>query len=252
MDSTYSLQGSFHGHNIRDSPRPVQRRLDRLPRYLHEASRSTLEHSETELKKPLAKVKPRQLLRSIASSDEYARFRNPENSLRQSKSLDPFPSQVRKRVDVKFLEKLAKKGSRSLDGGVALISRNPGIRISENLNSANPYKHINNNCNGSIGIEDPLVPLLLRQGSLTSPPDEILQYAKRWRSLETLANDDETSSKKTIGRGSIKSWLVGLFQGNGFRASDASLRKVGVMQSGMRGVTGFGELPPPSEKESIV
>ncbi|XP_036326387.1 receptor-type guanylate cyclase Gyc76C-like isoform X2 [Rhagoletis pomonella] len=52
-----------------------------------------------------------------------------------------------------------------------------------------PYKHLNNNCNGGMTIEeDAQSPLLQRQTSLTSPPDEILALTKRWRSLETLEN----------------------------------------------------------------
>ncbi|XP_018785415.1 PREDICTED: receptor-type guanylate cyclase Gyc76C-like [Bactrocera latifrons] len=48
-----------------------------------------------------------------------------------------------------------------------------------------PYKHLNNNCNGGMTIEED-APLLQRQTSLTSPPDEILALTKRWRSLEAL------------------------------------------------------------------
>uniref|UniRef100_W8AIX8 Guanylate cyclase n=1 Tax=Ceratitis capitata TaxID=7213 RepID=W8AIX8_CERCA len=49
------------------------------------------------------------------------------------------------------------------------------------------YKHLNNNCNGGMTIEeDAQSPLLQRQTSLTSPPDEILALKKRWHSLEVL------------------------------------------------------------------
>lgn len=259
IQSTYSLQGSMHCP--RESPR-THRKLEMTPLYLNEGSRITLENNESEneslTKKPLAMVRPRQL-RSIVSSDDYSRFRNPQHQLRESRSLDPFPSQksLRKRIDgsnSKLKEKLPKRGSRSLDGGVSLISHDPDIRNGDEENNTG-YKHINNNCNGSIGVEDAHCPLLFRQGSLTSPHDENNLHTKRWRSLQTVGLDENSVSgdKKTVPRGSIRSWIVGFFQGNGFRSSDASLRKVGVVPSSLRGHPGFGELPPfTPEKESIV
>lgn len=262
IQSTYSLQGSMHCP--RESPR-THRKLETTPLYLNEGSRITLENNDTECesltKKPLAMVRPRQVLRSIVSSDDYSRFRNPEHTLRESRSLDPFPSQksLRKRNDgstSKLKEKLPKRGSRSLDGGVSLISHDPDLRNGDaEENTITGYKHINNNCNGSIGVEDAHCPLLFRQGSLTTPHDDNNLHTKRWRSLQTVGLDENSISgdKKTIPRGSIRSWIVGFFQGNGFRSSDASLRKVGVVPSGLRGHPGFGELPSIApEKESIV
>lgn len=292
-ESTYSLQGSMHAAHLRDSPRPSQRKLVRAPLYLQNDSHSTLEHhmeiegeaadigadhydttDQTEfIRKPLAMVRPRQKLISITGSEDYARFREALGfNLRESRSLDPFPvTRMRKRTDPiqKLTSMWVKRSSRSLDGrgqnhDVAMISNDPNCGSSNGVggremttsecNQIVPYKHLNNNCNGTVGIEDPNCPLLFRQASLNSPHDETMMHTKRWRSLEAIGAgvDDYMQSKKTLNRNSIKSWLVGLFHGNGFRSSNASLRKVGVMPTGVRGIGGFGELPPPPEHESIV
>lgn len=259
-----------------------------------EDSRSTLEQPDASIisnalmeqlpqsleciqKKPLAMVRPRQILSNItSSSDDYRRFYSNmdieccNSNLRESRSLDPFPSQLRRRLDCVKLPslKLKNRSSHSLDACVSMISQDPNYtstesdtnriifnepEINENDKRLVPYKHINNNCNGSVGTEDPNCPLLFRQGSLNSPHDEFLLHHKRWRSLETVGPlaDEDTNSKKGLNRGSVRSWLVGLFQGNGLRSNDAS-RRVGVMQSGVRGISGFGELPPAPEHESIV
>ncbi|KFB47431.1 AGAP012163-PA-like protein [Anopheles sinensis] len=132
------------------------------------------------------------------------------------------------------------------------------------------YLH-NNNCNGSIGgnnsaelqQEQPNCPLLTRQTSLTTPqPEDCLSGlhtnansgSKRWYSLEHVGvpdGDEDACSKKSLTRGSIKSWLFGFIQGNGFKSSDSSLRKVGVLPAPVGGVTGFGELQS-KENESMV
>lgn len=257
--------------------------MDRAPLYLHDDSRTSIEpltdcEQNFEFsRKPLAMVRPRQILNSITSTsvggDDYTRFGSDImdldcNNLRESRSLDPFPSLLRRRTDHIKISSICgnKQSSRSLDdGGVALISTNPNCGNNDdddnnddnNMRNKNKisYKHLNNNCNGSIGIDDQHCPLIVRQGSLNSPHDDnLMQQTKRWRSLEMIAgvDDDDLQNKKNVNRGSIKSWLFGIFQGNGLRSSNASLRKVGVMQSGVRGLTGFGELPAAPEHESIV
>lgn len=346
-ESTCSLQGCMQ----RDySPKsiPRNRAIERLPLYLNgEEFQSALEQPdslnstscsggggaenamstnkdqlECAQKKPLAKVRPRQILSSIKSSlDDYQSFHGcidfersrSISGLRESLSLDPFPNQLRRRLDYRKLAKLKLRNRSvcSLDAGVAIISSDPRYRediidrsrnrltnnefiyqraicntaltdtkTREQLSKNNLFticttnktnisaKHLNNNCNGSIGIEDPNCPLLHRQGSLNSPHDEILLHHKRWRSLETVGGLVDTDAmnidhdaggggggggdKKVLTRNSIRSWLFGLFHGNGFRSNDASLRKVGVgiMQAG--GVRGFTELPSAPEHESIV
>ena len=122
--------------------------------------------------------------------------------------------------------------------------------------------HKNNHCtfpNGAVsgvnpsvlaGVssEDVRVPLLAPADSLM-PHGNILVPTKRWKSLEQLKPTTAASNPTYLGdmkkadvRGSIKSWLFGLFNGNGLRSSETSLRK------GMH--SGYSDLQ--SEKESIV
>lgn len=186
--------------------------------------------------------------------------------------------------------KINDRSACSLDAGVSMISRDPmpepfnlgntrcNFEIGSNRmicapaddyatdtstttnkliqKTKSPYKALNN-CNGPTTMaEDAHCPLLYRQNSLNNPQDETVLQHKRWRSLETVQHnrsDSETSVPKNVknmNRGSIRSWLVNLFHGNGF--SDASLRKTGVVQNRVKGFSGFGELPPAPEHESIV
>lgn len=309
-DSILSLHGSTQ--NEREySPKSSQRRyVDRLPLHLSgEDSQLTLDQPDSigaeqpnileyTLKKPLAMVRPRRILSAVksSSSDDYNRFHSGPSiddcpgNLRESRSLEPFPSQLRRRVDYMKLPSLktSKHGSRSLDAGVSMISYNPNYygmadmfnntaptatttttdniapdwvgcsdsATNSNKNKLSHNKYINNNCNGSIMTEDPNCPLLFR-GSLNTANDDGLNYQqKRWRSLEAISIEKESSSKskKELPRGTttIRSWLVGLFQGSATRGADVSLRKVNAVQSGVKGMPAFCDLPPAPENESMV
>ncbi|TMW45682.1 hypothetical protein DOY81_009239 [Sarcophaga bullata] len=143
-----------------------------------------------------------------------------------------------------------------------------------------PYKHLNNNCNGGMTIEEDVQsPLLQRQASLTSPT--AMETAKRWHSFENIehhtgnsvsyAEDIDgrqaSSSNKAAGKktsrnnttgdsgnsSSILHRLVSFFHGNGRKSSEASLRKVGIIPSAVRGVPGFSDISgSPRDRESIV
>lgn len=261
MESTYSLQGSFIGPRDRDSPRPSQRRVDRTPLYLNEESRATMETPEhnindslTDLveKRPLAVVRPHHL-RSIASSDEYSRYMNLDGSLRESRSLDPFPCQLRKRNEsVKFTEHMKKKSSRSLEQGVSFISMHPNATDNGRTQHIDHFKYANNNCNGSIGIDDANSPLLLRQTSLTTAETDDIHaalLAKKWRSCEAVGLEEENCTA-SLPKGSLKSWLLGLLQG-GFKSSNTSLRRVNAIQN-VKDVPVFSEIQTSTQKESVV
>lgn len=256
MESTYSLQGSFIGP--RDSPRPLSRRLDRIPLYLNEESHATLErpYEETvESSDRLAHPPPSQLRSRHTTRTDYP-YRV-SNVLRESRSLDPFPSQTKKGNDP-FADKLKKKSSISLEHGVSDISNDPN-GDSKYEDDEDGDKLSNNNCNGSVNIEDPTCPLLLtRQTSLTNENvDELhsmLLADKKWRSLEDArmeADDNQSGgeSGSVAHKGSFKSWLKGVFQGNGFKNSNASLKKVTVLP-GVKEVPVINESP--TQKESIV
>ncbi|XP_073839417.1 receptor-type guanylate cyclase Gyc76C-like [Musca autumnalis] len=146
-----------------------------------------------------------------------------------------------------------------------------------------PYKHLNNNCNGGMTIEeDAQAPLLQRQASLTTTPT--IEKAKRWHSLEGIQHhtvnsvsyaadidgrqaeasststkagaNKKTSHRNASGDGNSSSFLdrlVSIFHGNGKRANNASLRRVGILPSSVRGVPGFSDLSSSSrDRESIV
>lgn len=231
--------------------------IDRLPLYLNELdppeslnecytatgniSSKNKDHLECTQKKPLAMVRPRQILSSdISPARDYQCFRScidfesgpSVNGLRQSISLDPFPNQLRRRIDCKKLLKLKLRNRSvcSLDAGVAIISRdqyyqedniidvspnrfcnaersnaNVMDQLSDNYISATSAsnnintsgKHLNNNFNSQTGTEDVNCPLLHRQGSLKNPHDEVLLHHKRWRSLETIGGLVDADVAKT-------------------------------------------------------
>ncbi|XP_059218039.1 receptor-type guanylate cyclase Gyc76C isoform X1 [Stomoxys calcitrans] len=342
-------------------------------------SHSTLEHSETNCdnngvgvnggvssplwtsrliaslsQKPRAMVRPHRIVNSPNYSQDYygSGFISgtsviAHHNLREARSLDPIPFQLRKRHEPKILppSKLSKNNSRSLDAGVSLISEDPngdanetslqgtkerqsdssqqhkaltshpsnaiesaefgddigllGMRDNGDISNRNsaiivpvgssvlnrrrsgggiststtvsmpPYKHLNNNCNGGMTIdEDAQAPLLQRQASLTATPT--LEKAKRWHSLEGIehhtvnsvsyAADIETAapSKKTTrnpaGDGnssSIIDRLTSIFHSNGRKRANPSLRRVGILPNSVRGVHGFSD-GPSRDRESIV
>lgn len=244
-ESTCSLQGLMQRDSVKSVPR--NKAIDRLPLYLNALEQpesmnknynaagnlpsKKKEQLESTQKKPLAMVRPRQILstniltsgdnqcfRSCTDFESSTRF----NVLRESISLDPFPNQLRRRLDCKKLLKLKSRNRSacSLDACVAIISpdRDQNYRedniidgtrnrlcvercytnvieqLNENRISATSTsnnmnisaKHLNNNCNSPTGTDDVNCPLLQRQGSLNNPHDDILLHHKRWRSLETI------------------------------------------------------------------
>lgn len=97
------------------------------------------------------------------------------------------------------------------------------------------------------------VATVVKQRRLTKKDKECNEsqtVTKRWRSLEAVSGGDAPTRsaatpddrKQNIAHNSLKSWLVGLFNGNGMRASNTSLRK-GVLP-------GYADLQV--ERESIV
>jgi class 3 adenylate cyclase len=173
--------------------------------------------------------------------------------IRESRSLDPFPDG---RTDPSpHLTLQLPKSSRSLENCVG----SSGYKLPSSIKS----RHIINNnrpngdilpATGDISGEDVRAPLL-RNDINNSPvlqheafPDFVPE--KRWHSLEEVPGSDSMvvvaeggGKKAAVSRGSIRSWLAGLFNGNGLRTSDTSLRK------GIHGHA-YGDLQ--SEKESIV
>nr|CAD7204451.1 unnamed protein product [Timema douglasi] len=207
-----------------------------------------------------------------AASGEYGDIHDSNTlprSKKSSRSLDPFPDARSRRLELPTMSlQVPKRSSRSLENCVGCSGRKTlPASLTENNNYPNgdvilvPTPHAETVLGSS--REDVETPLLGdsgdtdnvvivnchkrrgRSGGETFP--EFLP-TKRWRSLEeVVGGDDGTVSsanpgKKLIPRGSLRSWLFGLFNGNGLRTSDASLRK------GLH--SGYSDLQ--SEKESIV
>ncbi|CAG9834118.1 unnamed protein product [Diabrotica balteata] len=214
-----------------------------------------------ELSEENRKPRTRRVLSSIASScDEHQRSQGMLNKIRESKSLDPLPvSKTNKASDL--LDKFLNGGRRSMR------SLENCDKISEIQIIALPEdKMINNNFpNGNLlnipretinvygdDVQSPLlninnqIPVTIRRrgGSAVDDMPES-EFSKKWRSLEAVSTScaqlSDVPSKKSISK-NVKSWLMGLFNGNGIKSSNSSLRK-GVMNE-------YNNLQP--EKESIV
>ncbi|XP_063972285.1 receptor-type guanylate cyclase Gyc76C-like isoform X1 [Diachasmimorpha longicaudata] len=174
------------------------------------------------------------VLSTIASSSTTSDY--PSTIIRESKSLDPFPSDFNQESS-HLGWKEPKKSFRSLENCEKFSSSK------EHLTSLN-----NNYPNGDVihkenFQEEVDIPLLGNDETGTSE-GEGLGSVKRWRSLDhmvTNVSGDGVPDKKSSARNSIRSWLVNLFNGNGLRSSEVSIR---------RGVIAGYELQ--GERESIV
>lgn len=260
-------------HNT--SPIPVRnfhtKRMERLHPYLADVSMSRLslstcafgsEISETpETFGERSERRPRRtrtVLSSIASSAddhrEFAKSQGMLNKIRESRSMDPIPSTTQ----CQHLEEPVYRPPRR-------SSSLENYKLVENIINNNsfpngnvvPHPEADNLSVG--GCEDVEVPLLrtpslcdniaiIQRRRAANSGDGEGYETKRWRSLEVVPAGteqqviDSAQNKKQISRNSLKNWIVGLFNGNGLRASNASLRK-GVLQ-------GYNDLQ--TEKESIV
>lgn len=204
-------------------------------------------------------LRPRRVLSSIASSsDEHSKSQGMLNKIRESKSLDPLPL-IKKPPEPtnKYLTP-NKRSTKSLEncdkcGDIQIITL-PNNKLNNNNFPNGNIINLSNEDN-TLSMEEVEVPLLQsnmnpvihrrRRGSSNDEGTEE-QSSKRWRSLESVpAACDQISDdqqKKIMPRHSIKSWIVGLFNGNGVKNSNSSLRK-GVLDE-------FNNLQ--TEKESIV
>ncbi|XP_015598426.1 receptor-type guanylate cyclase Gyc76C isoform X2 [Cephus cinctus] len=248
-------------------PRPVHaRKLERSPLYLTDSvSKTTLENMtvrEAELESRVANVKlvlddlflesrgkfrkiPR-VLSTIASSSSTNDYPS-QSAIRESRSLDPFPSESHSRRLESHLcwSREPRKSFRSLEN----CDKCSRAALKTNITD----KVLNNNYpNGNVIIvphahhatRNEAEPLLTDGDGGSGGVSIGDASVKRWRSLDQVAsaaNADSVPEKKASARNSIRSWWVNLFNGNGLRSSDVSLR---------RGVIAGYDLQ--SERESIV
>ncbi|XP_051156964.1 receptor-type guanylate cyclase Gyc76C-like [Leptopilina boulardi] len=259
------------------SPLPrhlLVRKLDRSPLFITEnsSSKTTLDNvtirEEAENRaaniklalddlflntRPSVRKNPRVLstIASSSSTSDYPSF------VRESRSLDPFPIDYNKRNhdeddnDDSSLSPhwrdTTKKSFRSMENCDKCIRTNSKTQLTD--------KVLNNNYpNGNVIIvpraenstNEAEIPLLKNSDDNNGGGDnngcvgEVVQV-KRWRSLDQIVSTPNAADKKSSARNSIKSWLVNLFNGNGLRNSDVSLR---------RGVIAGYDIQ--SERESIV
>ncbi|XP_011308844.1 guanylate cyclase 32E isoform X2 [Fopius arisanus] len=237
------------------SPQPRHHRhgkLDRNPLYLIDSlSKTTLDNvtvsEEAEIRAANIKLalddlflegkqkfkKNARVLSTIASSSTTSDY--PSTIIRESKSLDPFPIDCQ-RESLQLRWKEPKKSFRSLENCDKWTNSKENLRI---LNNNYPNGDVIHKDNFQ---EEVNTPLLANDDTGTSE-GEGLGCVKRWRSLDHVVSNvgDGVPDKKSSARNSIRSWLVNLFNGNGLRSSEVSIR---------RGVIAGYELQ--GERESIV
>ncbi|XP_018335565.1 receptor-type guanylate cyclase Gyc76C [Agrilus planipennis] len=204
-------------------------------------------------------IRPRRVLSSIASScDEPVKSQGFLNKIRESRSLDPLPlvKTKQKELSSQFIEAL-RRSTRSLEncdkyGEVQIIAIPEDRLVNNNFpngNVLNPQQQEEDFCLKE-DVKEPLLQsnpntTILHRRKANDAGNEQLQ--KKWRSLETVpASGDQISAdnnkKKLLPKNSIRTWLAGIFNGNGLRSSNASLGKA-VMPD-------YNNLQ--AEKESIV
>ncbi|XP_066598422.1 receptor-type guanylate cyclase Gyc76C-like [Prorops nasuta] len=238
----------------------LTRKLERSPLFLTEnSSKTTLDNvpapgemteQALNIKMALddffADPKPKfrknaRVLSTIASSSSTSDYPS-QIVIRESRSLDPFPSELySKRFDSNFGWKDPKKSFRSLESCDKCTRRTSSkMDITDKvLNNNYPNGNVILVPNTDNSSNEAETPLLGDNGGC----GDVLPV-KRWRSLDEVVPAPRTDSvpdKKSSARNSIRSWLVNLFNGNGLRSSDVSLR---------RGVIAGYDIQ--SERESIV
>ncbi|KAK4875863.1 hypothetical protein RN001_012285 [Aquatica leii] len=212
--------------------------------------------SQIEEKETKKSIRPRRVLSSIASSSDDHKSMTMLNKIRESKSLDALPVvKTRDKGMSQQLLQLLKPNTKSLENCDKCGGNFKIIAIPDN-------KFVNNNFpNGNVinlkrkdstteDVEEPLLqqnvgnPTIIHRRKIGNGTDDDDDHIlKKWKSLETVPGSEDIINKKNLTpRPSIRSWIVGLFNGNRIRSSDSSLRK-GVLPE-------YNNLQ--TEKESIV
>ncbi|XP_049824227.1 receptor-type guanylate cyclase Gyc76C-like isoform X2 [Aethina tumida] len=197
-------------------------------------------------------LRPRRVLSSIASSSDEHKSQGMLNRIRESRSLDPLPLAKIKQLDVAPVINMP-RSTKSLDncencGDVQIIAIPEDKLLNNNFPNGNVTRHEDNSW-----LEDVEVPLLnptqqkqisvrRRGGSTFNDCFENDTSNKKWRSLESVPASCNTFLEPQRKKVPFKSWLHGLFRGNGLKSSNSSLRR-GVLNE-------FSNLQP--ETESIV
>lgn len=247
------------------SPVPRALRLGNLDRSVFQdnISRSTLVNTtvkeESDRKKNVKeaianffsdpKEKTPRVLSTIASSSTTSDY--PTQLLRETRSLDLFPVVLTgsesfrlSSKDLRHIYKSFESCDRCGGGGGGGIRDSIIDKVINNnypngdLLTVTRNDHHHHHHSSNEEVDSPLL------GDDTICTGEIAIANKPWRSLDQVtqaSTNDNVTDKKTSTRNSIRSWLVNLFNGNGLRNSEVSLR---------RGVIAGYDIQ--SERESIV
>ena len=184
--------------------------------------------------------KNNRVLSTIASSSSTSDY---PSLIRESRSLDPFPSELfNKSLESPQLRwKDTKKSFRSMENCDKWTRTNSKTNFTDKVfNNNYPNGNVIRVPRAENSTNEAEIPLLGDDNGCVGEAVPV----KRWRSLDEVVPTPSTENvpdKKSSARNSIKSWLVNLFNGNGLRNSDVSLRR-GV-------ITGYDIQ---SERESIV
>ncbi|KAF5298140.1 hypothetical protein FQA39_LY02564 [Lamprigera yunnana] len=247
-------------HN--SSPLPSRHLYNKLSRHILQVpdvdSSTTVNStfgSQIEEKESKRILRPRCVLSSIASSSDDHKSVTVLNKIRESKSLDALPLvKNREKVMSQQLLQLLKQNTKSLENCDKCGGNFKIIAIPDNRFTNNNFPNgnvVNLKCSDRTveDVEQPLLhqivsPTIIHRRKIgNGMDDEDEHMLKKWKSLETVPGSEDIINKKNLTpRPSIRSWIVGLFNGSRIRSSDSSLRK-GVLPE-------YNNLQ--TEKESIV
>lgn len=207
-------------------------------------------------------VRPRRVLSSIASSSDDHKSQTMLNKIRESKSLDSLPViRCRERGISNQLLQFLKRSTRSLEncdkcGNFKIFAIPENKFVNNNFPNGNVV-NVEHDDTRSVkeDVEEPLLhntiinPTIVHRRKIGNGTEDSIEdkVSKKWKSLETEPGCEDHMSaiinkKNLTPRPSIRSWIVGLFNGNRIRSSHSSLRK-GVLPE-------YNNLK--TEKESIV
>ncbi|XP_036670711.2 receptor-type guanylate cyclase Gyc76C isoform X2 [Drosophila suzukii] len=163
---------------------------------------------------------------------------------------------------------------------ISIVPTGGGVGGVRGGGGSNCAKHLNNNCNGGVNIEDDLEsPLLQRQASLSVPPEEMLAHNKRWHSLEHmdgpgghggnsvsyaadidnrqpggldfLGNSSNQHRARPVGGSKLTNWMSNIFKGNGVRGEARRILPRDV-HGARTGFTDMAASAAARDRESIV
>lgn len=232
---------SQNENNASPVPRALQsKKIERSPLYLAETSSQKTLNDEAERDNRAANIKlalddlflegrpynrkNNRVLSTIASSSTTSDYPSQQTMIRESRSLDTMPlaeAYHQRQDSPDFWSQKAKKNFHSLEGCddcPSEATNDKGKICNNNYPNGNVVIVAEHNDEDSSNEAD--MPLLedAKEGNVGE-----LLAPKRWRSLDQVANNDNVPDKKSSN--SPWNWLAKIFNGNGLRNSNISLRR---------------------------